>query len=217
MINNELHDDEIFINLGIIKNRNFTLYEISNYGKVRNSETMNILSPGISNTGYLIVSLVDKNTNKIDKGHEVTQKIHKLVAFKFCGGYSDKTNYVNHIDENRLNNHYKNLEWCTNKYNITYSVGKKVNQIDISNGHIIQTFNSLAEAAKSCGKDNAMCIIRVCQGVKKSAYGFKWSYAFNDRKFNKIIDRNEKMMNESKENNNNIQFIHSQLISIFTI
>ena len=57
---------------------------------------------------------------------------------------------VNHIDENKLNNYYKNLEWTTTSENVMHSTGKKVNQIDIETGikllkHLIQLlkrFNS---------------------------------------------------------------------------
>ena len=39
-------------NVGIIDNNDFSLYEISNYGRVKNTNTKLILSPGLSTTGY---------------------------------------------------------------------------------------------------------------------------------------------------------------------
>lgn len=47
-------------------------------------------------------------------------KIHRLVA---CCFVSNPNNYteVNHIDKDKRNNHYLNLEWCSRKYNVRYS------------------------------------------------------------------------------------------------
>ena len=61
--------------------------------------------------------------------------VHRLVAEVFlepptqaiideCNKTKLKKVYVNHIDENPLNNCYSNLEWCTPKYNSEYSKTK---------------------------------------------------------------------------------------------
>ena len=41
---------------------------------------------------------------------------HRLVAELYCSGYF-KGAHVDHIDNNPLNNHYTNLQWCTPEYN----------------------------------------------------------------------------------------------------
>lgn len=47
--------------------------------------------------------------------------IHRLVALFFIPNpFSLKT--VNHIDGNQLNNHYSNLEWCSNRDNIIHGI-----------------------------------------------------------------------------------------------
>ena len=47
----------------------------------------------------------------------VNKYIHKLVAIHFChnpyGVYEGREITVDHIDENKLNNHYTNLRWVT--------------------------------------------------------------------------------------------------------
>lgn len=43
---------------------------------------------------------------------------HRLVAAEFCEGYGP---VVNHIDEDKHNNDYRNLEWCTVAHNNRHS------------------------------------------------------------------------------------------------
>lgn len=49
---------------------------------------------------------------------------HRLIAIAFV---PNPNNYkeVNHIDGNKQNNHYTNLEWCTRSHNVkqTYALG----------------------------------------------------------------------------------------------
>ena len=47
--------------------------------------------------------------------------VHRLVAKAFI---PNPNNYreVNHIDENKDNNNYKNLEWCNREQNISHSI-----------------------------------------------------------------------------------------------
>lgn len=55
---------------------------------------------------------------KIGTKHE---RVHRLVAYLYC---ENPNNYdvVNHIDGNKLNNHYTNLEWCTAEHNEKHSL-----------------------------------------------------------------------------------------------
>lgn len=55
-----------------------------------------------------------------DKGKMYNHRVHRLVGAAFI---PNPNNYpqINHIDENRTNNHVENLEWCTAKHNLEHS------------------------------------------------------------------------------------------------
>ncbi len=66
--------------------------------------------------GYLRVSL--KVNNKW-----TTAAVHRLVALAFVyNSNPDVNTEVNHIDYNRTNNHYTNLEWISHIDNVRYSI-----------------------------------------------------------------------------------------------
>ena len=80
-------------------------YSVSSFGRVKNTTTSRILKPGRDTDGYYKINL-SKNSHK--KGH----RIHRLVAFAFCNN-DGEFDVVDHIDRNKLNNHYLNLRWTT--------------------------------------------------------------------------------------------------------
>jgi predicted nucleic acid-binding protein len=97
------------------------LYQISNLGNVKSLERLKsngkgmqrvyekILIPGKDRKKYLVCNLSKNNKHK-------TIKIHRLVAKNFVENPNNKIQ-VNHIDGNKNNNAYDNLEWVTNKEN----------------------------------------------------------------------------------------------------
>jgi hypothetical protein len=102
------------------------LYQVSNFGNVKSLFTNKNLSYRKSGKGrkYLSVSLRKNGINKI-------YYIHRLVAQTFIPNLENNPQ-VNHIDENTYNNNYKNLEWCSVKYNINYgtrNLRKKITNI----------------------------------------------------------------------------------------
>ncbi len=74
-----------------------------------------------------------------------TQRVHRLVALAFIPNPNNYP-YVNHKDFNRINNFYENLEWCTPKYNVNYSIcnmrDTKNTKIGVSGEKYISITNS---------------------------------------------------------------------------
>lgn len=149
------------------------LYEVSNWGRVRNILTHRMLKFEI-NAGYYRLVLVK---NKI-KTHKL---VHRLVAQAFIPNPLNLPQ-VNHIDENKLNNCVENLEWCTAKYNNVYrgriermvkTKSKTVYMLTL-NGGLCGMWPSTQECTRNgfSGGD----IIECCNGKRNQHKGFKWSY-----------------------------------------
>lgn len=97
----------------IIPNR----YEVSSHGKVRRSDNHKIFDGNIR-FGYMYVTL---KQNKTDGDPFKKFNPHRLVANEFCNRPDDSYKHVNHIDGDKLNNYYMNLEWVTHDMNILHA------------------------------------------------------------------------------------------------
>lgn len=96
-------------------------YEVSDKGRVRNIKTGHILKPQIASKYAQVYFRVD--------GKQKWFKVHKLVAIAFIPNPNNYP-YINHKDGNTINNNVSNLEWCTPKYNVVYSIILK-NKLEI--------------------------------------------------------------------------------------
>lgn len=79
--------------------KDFEDYEVSNYGRVRHGEYLKKPTPS---NDYLHLGLTKD-------GKTYTKLVHRLVAEAFIPNPDDKPQ-VNHIDEDKSNNHVSNLE-----------------------------------------------------------------------------------------------------------
>ena len=99
-------------------NNGFSYY-VTKFGEVWNTETMTKLKGSVDNRGYRRVAL--------GSVHDVA--IHRLVAHHFVSvpkylldqGLSKENLVVNHLDGNKLNNRWDNLEWTTNEGNMAHA------------------------------------------------------------------------------------------------
>jgi predicted 3-demethylubiquinone-9 3-methyltransferase (glyoxalase superfamily) len=169
-----------------------SIYKVSNFGRIihkgynkKNGKTNAFLKPDKSVTG-LMVTLYDGNGNKSRK------KIHRLVAESFIVNIDNKSQ-INHIDGNRWNNHWSNLEWCTSKENNEHAINNNIRpkkrsrvsentsisipiaQYDINN-NLIDVYGSSEEAARQLGFSASS--IRACaRNLYKTSKGFIWKNA----------------------------------------
>lgn len=89
----------------------FENYQISNYGRIRKGLKLKTLTP--NSDGYIKTSLTNN-------GEKRTFYVHRLVAEHFLSSW-DPSLTVNHIDENKANNHISNLQMMTRADNVKYS------------------------------------------------------------------------------------------------
>lgn len=168
-------------------------YQVSNLGRVRSKDRMTntwhglvkkkgkLMSICIGSCGYKMVPLSIKG-----KSHPVL--LHRLIAKTFIPNPNNFP-YVNHKDENPLNNSIDNLEWCTAKYNINYGtcierrnktmrenckLSKTTLQYNL-NGELLNKWKSTMEIERTLGYSNKS-ISACCIGKQKTAYGYIWKY-----------------------------------------
>lgn len=161
------------------------LYQVSNKARVRSKNT--ILSPEISNKGYLMVGMRKPGKHQL-------KTIHRMMGIAFIPNPEPLIyDCINHKDGNKLNNDLDNLEWCTKSMNNkhAYATGlkipkwtdkhgeehprsKKVFQFDRLGKFIKEHINSRI-ASNETGA-NYKHISAVTKGKRLTAGGYLWSY-----------------------------------------
>jgi hypothetical protein len=87
----------------------FDRYQISNIGRVFNTQTNKFLEPCV-NKGYYVIKLYDDNNIRKNL------QFHRLIAIHFIDN-PNNYKYVDHIDQDKLNNNINNLRWCSASQN----------------------------------------------------------------------------------------------------
>jgi len=83
-------------------------------GKIVDYSYKRQLKPQTNHKGYLNVILEQGSFNA------KCMLIHRAVALAYIPN-SNNYDTINHIDENKTNNHVSNLEWMSNADNVAYS------------------------------------------------------------------------------------------------
>lgn len=160
------------------------LYQISNLGNVKSNYVHRMLPHHDRGNGYFIVRLCKHGK------HQYVQ-LHRLVAIAFVPN-PNHFSIVNHKDCNPQNNYADNLEWCTQRYNLTYGgriqkmlnnksyqeamhrFKKRVYQYDLE-GTFLKCWDSAHDVQRALGY-SASNINMCCLGKRKTANKYVWRY-----------------------------------------
>lgn len=144
-------------------------YEVSSYGRVRNSKTGRLLKFTTTKDGYL-------RTTLCKQGKAKNFLVHRLVALMFIPN-SDKTKTeVNHKSEVKTENFVENLEWVSHEENMRWGTQPQKHckaVYYIENGVAI-----VYPSARSAELDgfSGDCISACCRGKHKTHKGKEWHY-----------------------------------------
>lgn len=160
------------------------LYEISNYGRLK---SLHHKIPYIVRANTVKSGRMNAHLHRNGKDRSIG--VHVLVAKAFIPN-PNNFKEINHKDENPLNNHVNNLEWCSHNYNMHYgtlcqrlsiiqknhpSTSKPVAQYSLE-GIFIKTWPSIREIKRSLNAAGWKNISYVCRGKLHSALGYQWRY-----------------------------------------
>lgn len=165
----------------------FDGYEISNYGRIRNTKG-EIMQTSGNGLGYAIFRRTINGTYK-------KEYVHRLVAFAFIPNPENKP-CINHLDCNTKNNRADNLEWCTKAENTAYMIKlgrnkrteiwiqrlntglepmrKRVVGVAVKTGETIE-FDGVNKTREAGFQPS--CVSNCCKGIRKQHKGYIWRYA----------------------------------------
>ena len=152
------------------------LYQVSNLGRVKRVTTNRILKSSKHVSGYLMVNLSKNSVTS-------HQRIHRLVAQAFIPNHENKHD-INHIDENKTNNHVSNLEWSTRKENcnhgtrndrISKMLSVPIIATNINTGELTE-FYGINDCARQL-ELQASNITHVLKSRRKQTGGYTFEYA----------------------------------------
>lgn len=190
-------------------NLSYPNYAISNYGrlkrlahnyvpKVKSQHVYPKFIPSkmckiyMTKRGYLTFRVMYE-------GKMVSIYVHREVAKAFVPNPNNYM-FVNHKNENKSDNRFCNLEWCTAKYNSNYGTcqirrASKLKDVMASRnagincytlqGDLVKHYDTIGEITDD--GYNLKTIYRCCQHLQETTYGYVWRYdndSFSAPKYN---------------------------------
>lgn len=113
-------NDYLVSDRGRVKSLGRYVYKSNRAGwpPIRHWQKERVLRPRINKLGYCRVALSNKTHSGRGAGKDFV--VSRLVAMAFVPGYFPGAE-VNHLDFNRSNNFYRNLEWTTHEGNLKHA------------------------------------------------------------------------------------------------
>lgn len=173
-------------------------YEVSNDGLIKSLSRARISNKGVeqhNNNGEKILNTPIKGgyvrVHLTKDGKSKEKRVHRLVAEAFLPEREKIQNEVNHIDGNKTNNNFHNLEWCSSKENSVHAfksglgnrkandtTSRKINKMSLE-GEFIESYESIKQAMRD-NDIKSKGIYKCCQGTAKMCGGFKWELVEDD-------------------------------------
>jgi len=162
-----------------------TVYSYGNYGSTTKGKRR--IKKSVPKTGGYMYAYLMKIGGKMS-----TLRLHRIVASAYVKNEESKP-HVNHIDGNRQNNNYKNLEWVTPKENNDHSLTKKIFCYDTS-GNLKKIYFGGVEA--EADGYNQGHLFAVARGEEKTHKKRVFSYTFKTKE--EIVQRLSKTFPRKK-------------------
>lgn len=160
--------------------KNYSNYEVYSDGKIWSYKTKRFLKQATNKGGYQVVALYD------NEGKEKMYLVHRIVYEAVSGEPIPEHLQVNHINEDKTDNRFENLNLMTPKQNTNWGSGRermakaKSKQVGaFKNGELVMTFPSTIEAGRNgFNKGNVSACCRNCFNREgNNIYkGFQWKY-----------------------------------------
>ena len=173
-------------------------YSVSEYGDVYSHKRDIFLKQHFDSDGYKKLSL------QTITGKRFPIAIHRIVAFTFLGKPSADIKHptVDHIDGNKLNNHYSNLRWCEREVNssdrLNTAFGEHNGSAILKEGEVSMICVLLQYSGMTLSE------IASCFGVEKSTISNirrrkHWSYISKDYDWTVLKIKNKKESLKQRE------------------
>ena len=185
------------------------LYFISEYGDIYSVRNNIVLKKTINKHNGYVYTTLHKN------GDKKAYRVHKLVALHFLGEPSKAYLGVGHKDNNKTNNHFKNLYWTTYKENTQKAVNdgllindkaeqdsqsKRIKVLDKETNEIVGVYGSIRQCERCVDNITLSTISKlIYKDYKPRTRKYKYQIA-TEEEFLSNTHLKDKYLIESKSN-----------------